>query len=230
MNVIKHIPNALTSLNLLSGCVGIVFILEDSTVPAAFFVWVACGFDFFDGLAARWLKVSSAIGKELDSLADIVSFGVLPSAMVYAIIKSQSDSLILPYFGFIVAIFSALRLAKFNIDERQTTSFIGLPTPANALFLTALPFLPHSVWLLVQQPSVLLLISGVFSILLVSEIELFALKFKNFNWAGNEVRFTFLLFSVLSLVVFQQAALPLVILFYIILSLMQRWLFVKSKM
>jgi len=229
MNPVKHIPNALTCLNLLCGCVGIVFVLEGNAIPTAFFVWAACVFDFFDGFAARWLKVSSPIGKELDSLADVVSFGVLPSVMMYAIIKPQSDIELLPYLAFIVAVFSALRLAKFNIDERQTTSFIGLPTPANALFLTALPFLPDSVWLFVQQSWVLLLINGVFSFLLVSEIELFALKFKNFDWGGNEIRFTFLLSAVLLIVLFQQAALPLVILLYIVLSLTQRWLPVKNK-
>ncbi len=229
MNPIKHVPNTLTCLNLVCGCMGIVFVLEGNTIPAAFFVWAACVFDFFDGFAARWLKVSSAIGKELDSLADIISFGVLPSILIYSLIKEQSNQAVLPFFAFVVAVFSALRLAKFNIDERQSTSFIGLPTPANALFLTALPFLPNTIWMFVQQPWVLLAISGVFSLLLVAEIELFALKFKNLVWAGNELRFTFLALAVLLLVVFQQSALPLVILLYIVLSLTQRWFPVKNK-
>jgi CDP-diacylglycerol---serine O-phosphatidyltransferase len=229
MNSMKHLPNALTCLNLVCGCIGIVFVLEGNTVPAAFFVWTACVFDFFDGFAARWLKVTSPIGKELDSLADMVSFGVLPSVLMYSIIKEQGTHPMLPYLAFVIAVFSALRLAKFNIDERQSTSFIGLPTPANALFLTALPFLPASIWALVQQPWALLAVGGVFSFLLVSEIELFAIKFKSFAWAGNELRFTFLLLAGLLVVVFQQSALPLVILLYIVLSLMQRWFPVKSK-
>lgn len=223
MNPIKHIPNALTCLNLLSGCIGIVYILEGQTVPAAYFVWAACIFDFFDGFAARWLKVSSAIGKELDSLADMVSFGVLPSVMVYSIIKGGTHITWLPYVAFIIAVFSALRLAKFNIDERQTTSFIGVPTPANALFLTALPFLPESLAAFVLQPTVLIIICLVFSLLLVAELELFALKFKNFAWQGNEIRFTFLLVAVLVVVVLQKASLPFIILLYILVSLLQRW-------
>jgi CDP-diacylglycerol---serine O-phosphatidyltransferase len=229
MNSMKHLPNALTCLNLVCGCVGIVFVLEGNAVPAAFFVWAACVFDFFDGFAARWLKVTSPIGKELDSLADMVSFGVLPSVLMYSIIKEHSTHPLLPYLAFFIAVFSALRLAKFNIDERQSTSFIGLPTPANALFLTALPFLPDTVWMFVQQPWVLLAISALFSLLLVSGIELFALKFKSLGWVGNQLRFTFLLLAVLLLAVFQQSALPFVILLYIVLSLTQRWFPVKSN-
>jgi CDP-diacylglycerol---serine O-phosphatidyltransferase len=223
-SIVKHIPNLLTCLNLLCGCIGIVFVLEGYAVPTAYFIWAACLFDFFDGFAARLLKVHSLIGKELDSLADMVSFGVLPSMMMYTLINKQTDINLLPYVAFVIAIFSALRLAKFNIDERQTDSFIGLPTPANALFLTALPFLPDSLWEIVQQPWVLVSISLIFSLLLVAEFELFALKFKNFGWRGNEVRFTFLLLAVLAIAAWQQAAIPFVILSYIVVSLAKRML------
>lgn len=223
MNPIKHIPNTLTCLNLVCGCIGIVFVLEGNPVPAAFFVWAACVFDFFDGFAARWLKVSSVIGKELDSLADMVSFGVLPSVMMYSWLSVVSENSLLPYVAFMIAVFSALRLAKFNIDERQTSSFIGLPTPANALFLTALPFLPEQVVAYVQHPWVLIVIIVMFSILLVSELELFALKFKNFGWAGNQLRFTFLAVAVLLIIGMQQASLPFIILIYILLSLASAW-------
>lgn len=227
--ITKHIPNTLTCLNLLSGCVGIVMTLEGYPIPAAFFVWASCVFDFFDGFAARWLKVSSPIGKELDSLADVVSFGVLPAVMMYTTLHSQTEHSLLPWIAFTIAIFSALRLAKFNVDERQTDSFIGLNTPSNALFLTALPFLPEPLWLWVQQPAVLVVTIIVFSFLLVAELEFFALKFKHFKWAGNEMRFTFLLLAVLLLLWMQQAAIPLIILLYILLSLIQRWFTARNK-
>ena len=224
MKLLKHLPNTLTCLNLVCGCLGIVFVLEGNVVPAAYFVWAACVFDFFDGFAARWLNVSSAIGKELDSLADMVSFGVLPSTMMYAWLNSQTDNQWLPYIAFLIAVFSALRLAKFNIDTRQTTTFIGLPTPANALFLTALPFLPEQVFAYIQQPWFLVVIIIVFSLLLVAELELFALKFKSFGWQGNELRFTFLALAVLLMVLMPQSSLPLIILLYILLSLGKSWM------
>lgn len=223
MKPLKHLPNTLTCLNLVCGCLGIVFVLEGNTVPAAYFVWAACVFDFFDGFVARWLNVSSAIGKELDSLADMVSFGALPSIMMYAWINAQTENQWLPYTAFLIAVFSALRLAKFNIDTRQTTSFIGVPTPANALFLTALPFLPNQILQIVQKPWLLVVIVVVFSLLLVSELELFALKFKNFAWQGNELRFTFLLLAVLLIMVIPKSSLPLIILLYILLSLGKTW-------
>jgi CDP-diacylglycerol---serine O-phosphatidyltransferase len=216
--LIAHIPNTLTCLNLVCGCVGIVFVLQGNGTPAAWFVWAACVFDFFDGFAARWLKVSSAIGKELDSLADMVSFGVLPSMLMFRWLSAQTENQYLPYVAFLLAVFSALRLAKFNIDERQTSSFIGLPTPANALFITALPFLPGTFLRVVEQPWVLVLIIVLFSLLLVAEIELFALKFKNFGWQGNQLRFVFLAMAAVLLLIFQQASLPLIILLYIVLS------------
>lgn len=229
MKLLKHIPNTLTCLNLLCGCIGIVFVLEGYPVPAAYFVWAACVFDFFDGFAARWLKASSPIGKELDSLADMVSFGVLPSVMMYSWLGEESDHPYLPFIAFTIAIFSALRLAKFNIDERQTTSFIGLPTPANALFLTALPFLPESILIFTQQTWVLVAIILVFSLLLVAEIELFALKFKSFGWRGNELRFAFLGIALILIVVLNKSSLPAIILLYLLLSLAASWGLVGEK-
>src|SRR5690606_17843362 len=129
----RHVPNFLTCCNLICGCVGIVFVLEDRGIPAAYFVWLAGLFDFFDGFAARMLKVTSPIGKELDSLADVISFGVLPSIVMYKMIGSASDSAIFPYLAFLIAIFSALRLAIFNVDETQRDVFRGLNTPANTI-------------------------------------------------------------------------------------------------
>jgi CDP-diacylglycerol---serine O-phosphatidyltransferase len=222
--MIRHLPNFLTCCNLISGCFGIVFLLEGRGVPAAYFVWASCIFDFFDGFAARMLKVSSPIGKELDSLADVVSFGVLPSMVMYKLIGAHASLESLPYLGFTIAAFSALRLAIFNIDTRQTDSFIGLNTPSNTLFITALPLLPPFITSWLFQDWLLVLITMVFSLLLVSPLEFFALKFKNFTWTDNKLRFTFLLLAVLLLLIFSTAAIPLIILLYIGLSLLNRYL------
>jgi CDP-diacylglycerol---serine O-phosphatidyltransferase len=215
----RHIPNFLTCCNLFCGCLGIVFAFKDPTILAAYFIWVACVFDFFDGFAARMLKVSSPIGKELDSLADMVSFGLLPSVVLYNMLVAAGAPSYVPYIAFSVAIFSALRLAIFNLDDRQTDSFRGLPTPANALFISALPLLPESFSAVLQEYWVMGLIAVLSSYMLVSGIELFALKFKNFSWQDNKIRFTFLGLSVLLLVTLQLAAIPVIILLYIALSL-----------
>lgn len=215
----RHLPNFLTCCNLLCGCFGIVFVLEGREIPAAYFVWLAGLFDFFDGFAARMLKVTSPIGKELDSLADVVSFGVLPSLVMYRMISSASDSAILPYLAFMIAIFSALRLAIFNVDETQRDSFRGLNTPANTIFITSLPLLYNDVGRWLYQPAVLVAITIVFSFLLVSRIEFFAFKFKSFSWSDNKIRFIFLIASLLLLILFRFAGIPLIIILYILLSL-----------
>lgn len=217
--MIRHLPNFLTCCNLICGCIGIVFLLENRGVPAAYFVWASCVFDFLDGFAARMLKVSSPIGKELDSLADVVSFGVLPACVMYKLIGASGTSEILPFFGFTIAAFSALRLAIFNVDTRQSDSFIGLNTPANTLFISSLPLLPMSVVPWLFQPMVLIIITFVFSLLLVSPLHFFAFKFKNYSWADNKVRFTFLLVSVLLIIALKTSAIPLIILSYIGVSL-----------
>lgn len=215
----RHLPNFLTCCNLLCGCLGIVFVLEGRDVPAAYLVWLACVFDFFDGFVARMLKITSPIGKELDSLADVVSFGVLPSLVMYKMITASTDSNILPYLAFTIAVFSALRLAIFNIDETQRDSFRGLNTPANSLFITSLPLLYNDVGVWLYKTWVLVAITGVFSYLLVSGIEIFALKFKNYSWQENKIRFTFLILSVLLLISFKLVAIPVIIILYIVLSL-----------
>lgn len=215
----KHIPNFLTCCNLACGCVGVISLIEGWNVPVAYFVWLAGVFDFFDGFAARWLKMTSPIGKELDSLADMVSFGLVPSLFLYTTLSLESPFSYLPYIAILMAICSALRLAIFNLDETQSDSFKGLPTPANAFFITALPFLQSPIFDIVYSPLVMAIITVVFSLLLVSRIELFALKFKNFSWNDNKIRFTFLGIAVLLLAVLKLAALPLIILLYIALSL-----------
>lgn len=229
MNLLRHIPNLLTIGNLLCGCLGLISVSGNYPVEPAYFIWAAGVFDFFDGFAARLLKVSSPIGKELDSLADMVSFGVLPAMAMYHWIDSSSETSWLSYIALMIAAFSALRLAKFNIDTRQTDSFIGVPTPANALFISSLVFLPDAIRIVVFTTPVLIGITIVFSLLMVAPFELFALKFKDFSWSNNKLRFTFLLLSVFLLGFFKAGALPLIILSYIIISLANKILAGKKN-
>lgn len=219
--ITRHIPNFLTCSNLFCGCIGVVFVLNGNLTSAAYFVWVACVFDFLDGFAARMLKVSSPIGKELDSLADMVSFGLLPAMVMYVMLQDSNSYGYgyLPYFAFSIAIFSAIRLAIFNIDETQSDSFKGLPTPANALFITSLPLLTGNIAIALFEPWILCAIVAISSYLLVSGIPLFALKFKNFSWKENKIRFTFLVLSAVLLAVLKIAAIPVIILLYVTLSL-----------
>lgn len=229
----RHIPNSITCLNLFCGCLGIMLTFEGSLQSAAYCIYAAALFDFFDGMAARMLHVKSEIGKQLDSLADVVSFGVLPGFIIYNLFQKDSmeiaaEGMNITYIAFMIPIFSALRLAKFNIDTRQTDSFIGVPTPANALLISALPYMVfQNVWGMSEvltQPYVLASISIVMSFLLVSEIPLIALKFKNYAWKGNEVRWILILVSLLAFLVFRQASLPLIILFYILISIINNTL------
>jgi CDP-diacylglycerol---serine O-phosphatidyltransferase len=218
----KHIPNFLTCCNLLCGCFGIVYCLEERAIPAAYFVWAAGVFDFFDGFAARMLKVTSPIGKELDSLADMVSFGLLPALVMYKMIGATSANPWLPYVAFFIAICSALRLAIFNVDETQSDSFKGLNTPANTIFITSLPLVSYQVGSWLFQDWILILVTITFSLLLVSRIEFFAFKFKDFTWSNNKVRFTFIAISAVLLAVLGKLALPILILLYIFFSLVSK--------
>ena len=218
---VRHIPNALTSGNLLCGCAGIICAFTHPEIPTAWFVWAACVFDFLDGFSARVLKVTSPIGKELDSLADEVSFGVLPGILMRNLLMDAGAGM-WSWLGLALTVFAALRLAKFNVDTRQSDSFIGVPTPAQALFICGIPSLMvlfPANWL-VKIP--LFGITILFSWLMVAPFPLFALKFKNFQWSSNKLRFTFLLASVLLIAFFQAAGVPLAILLYIIFSLLFR--------
>lgn len=214
----KHIPNTLTCLNLLSGCIGVLFVLKEDFLTAFYCVLASGMFDFFDGMIARLLRVKSDIGKELDSLADVISFGFLPGAVLYKLLEVSTDSSYLPYLGFIVTAFSALRLAKFNVDERQTSEFIGLNTPMNAFFIMSLPFIgaAYPTWL--YQPWVLLVIVALVSFLLISEIRLFSMKLSSLAWRENKFKYIFLFISVVLLITLHFSALPLILLFYFILS------------
>jgi CDP-diacylglycerol--serine O-phosphatidyltransferase len=224
----RHIPNTITCCNLLSGCVAAMYAFEGMYLFAFVFIIAGAVFDFFDGLSARALKVSSPIGKELDSLADVITFGFAPAAMVFSWLRECADAhldmllaFVMPFAAFLLVAFSALRLAKFNVDERQTSSFIGLPTPANALFWGALVLGSHDT--VVAQPygwvAVIVLI-GLFSWLLVAEIPMFSLKFKNLTWKSNRIAYTFLLVSLVLLILLGINGLSAVIGWYIILSIL----------
>lgn len=213
----KHLPNTLTCLNLFSGCLGVLFALEQSYLLTFYCVLASGIFDFFDGMVARALHVKSNIGKELDSLADMVSFGFLPGVVLYTLLRSASASAYLPYLGFVVTIFSALRLAKFNVDDRQTVDFIGLNTPMNTFVVMALPFIAQERGL--SFPIYFLLPAiAVLSFLLVSEIRLFSMKLSSFAWRENQFKYLFLLLSVVLIVVFKFMALPFILLAYILFS------------
>ena len=218
----------ITCCNLLSGCVAAVFAFQGVYTVAFACIIMGAVFDFFDGLTARALKVSSPIGKELDSLADVITFGLAPATMAYSWLcecaSAHLDMLVasaMPFAAFLLVAFSALRLAKFNVDERQTSSFIGLPTPANALFWGGLVIGSHDV--VVAQPYgwvLVLVLIVLFSWLLVAEIPMFSLKFKNLSWKSNRIAYTFLLVSLVLLVVLGWGGLSAVIGWYIILSLL----------
>lgn len=201
---------------MVCGCLGIIYCFQGDLKLAVYLIWIAMLFDFLDGFAARLLKVSSPIGKELDSLADMVTFGVLPAILILQLIE-QHETGPIKYIALLIAVFSAFRLAKFNVDDKQQSVFIGLPTPANALFLSSLIFV-FERFPAFNQLHFLVAVAVIFSLLLVAPLELFALKFKNYGWKGNEVRFIFLLLSLISIVFFQFLALPLIILGYILLS------------
>ncbi|NDE61234.1 MAG: CDP-diacylglycerol--serine O-phosphatidyltransferase [Cyclobacteriaceae bacterium] len=224
MKLTAHIPNLLTLLNLLSGVIGIIWVLEGEVLYGAYFVLISAGFDFFDGFAARLLKVQSLLGKELDSLSDVVSFGVLPGVIIFSLIEKQSSNPWLPYLGLIIPLLSAYRLAKFNLDTRQGDKFIGLPTPANALFLSSIPHLAQTFQeaSFLQEPLLLLGTAWTCSLLLISELPLIALKFKSFSFSETKYIY-FILASAVALVGWLQlAGIPLVILLYILVSLVQR--------
>ncbi len=206
----KHIPNILTSLNLAIGVVGIFYVLTVDSTYAFYFVIIAGIFDFLDGFAARLLGVSSEIGKQLDSLADVISFGLLPAFYMLQSLLAISEFY---WIAILIAVFSALRLAKFNIDDSQSDSFEGLPTPANAIMLTSLVFLPVEL-----NEITLIGICLMSCLLLVSRLRLLALKFKSFGWKDNQSRWIFLGASIILLIVFQSTFLPILIPFYIVMS------------
>jgi CDP-diacylglycerol--serine O-phosphatidyltransferase len=271
-SITRQIPNLLTLSNLLCGCLAINYAFEWEMVMAVYMIGLAAIFDFLDGFAARLLKVSGEMGKQLDSLADMVSFGVVPGVLAFQLIKlslftdvvNQEGDVYhvldsMAYFAFFIPVLSGYRLAKFNVDTRQTDKFIGLPTPANAIFISSLillffqgnemqtvgkslfdkeiynyeiqgyifEFLNEADFLqqTIIQPYILVSVVIVFSFLLILELPLFALKFKNFGWSDNKIRFVFLTISLAMLIIFQLSAIPFIVILYILLSIINNLIF-----
>ncbi len=237
MNIKKHIPNSITCGNLLCGCLAIVAAFQGDLLWSAYLVGIAAVLDFFDGFTARLLNVHSEIGKQLDSLADVVTFGVVPGVVMYHLLllafageAINSITICSVYTAFLIPIFSALRLAKFNIDTRQSTSFIGVPTPANAILICSLPLIQFfqptigsfSTATIIENKYFLLGLTLLMSFLMVAELPLFALKFKNFGWTDNKIRYTFILVALILLFIFHFIAIPIIVFLYIILSVVNR--------
>lgn len=237
MQIKKHLPNLITLLNLTSGLIALVYIFNDNITMA--FLWVCLGilFDFFDGFAARLLKVASPLGLQLDSLADMITSGVVPGLAMYKMLANIQENHdiynltpetyymgIVPYFGFIITLGAALRLAKFNIDTRQTDSFIGLPTPGNALFILSIPMIALStanenVRTLTENPYVLVFISLLSAYLMNAEIPLFSLKVKKIDFKSNVKTILFIGLSVILILLLNYQAVPIIIFTYILLSI-----------
>ena len=228
--ITRHIPNMVTCCNLFSGCIAAVMAFQSNYEAAILFIILGAVFDFFDGMLARLLNVSGPLGKELDSLADDITFGFAPSAIVFSLFKEVQYPVFMsgiteyfPYTAFIIAAFSALRLGKFNIDPRQSSSFIGLPTPANALFWGSLVVGAHSFLVSDSFNAIYLFILVILmSYLLVAELPMFSLKFKNLSWKDNKVSYIFLLICIPLLAVFRISGFAAIILWYILWSLLTR--------
>ncbi len=235
----KYLPNVVTLLNLFLGCLAVVMAFQEQLVLAGMFVVIGSLLDFVDGFLARILKAGSVLGEQLDSLADLISFGMAPAAILYQYMADTPQAggnqvlSLVPYLAFLITVFSGLRLAIFNVDTRQRTHFVGLPTPANALFFVSFPLvmafpgwqsiISQGVAPLTANLWMMLALVLLFSWLLVSPIRMFSLKFTSLKWTGNQVRFIFLAASLLLFLIFQVSSIPLVVIFYIILSTIQHF-------
>lgn len=238
MSIKKHIPNFITLLNLFAGCIAVFYAVLGHLEMSALFVILGIVFDFFDGFVARLLNVQGELGKQLDSMADMVTSGLVPGMILFQLLLRASTNTplievfhpktieFLPFIGLVVTLASAYRLANFNIDSRQTSSFIGLPTPANTLLIISLPLIItysdiNFIVSLLHNPFILIVICGLSSYLLNAEIPLFALKFKNFTWKDNSYKYVFVAFSVIVLFGLKFAAIPVIIFSYILFSIWQ---------
>ena len=245
MKIKQHIPNTLTVFNLISGLIALTLTFkggpghEINYVYASLFIFIAAVFDFLDGNAARILNAHSELGKQLDSLADLVSFGVAPGMMVFQMISVHCEGScnmfermhISPYFAMLIPVCSALRLAKFNIDIRQEVNFIGIPTPANAIFFASIPLvlyvqpgffsLIHLDFLVTffSNTRILTILTVFFSYLLISDFKIFSMKFKSMAWMGNQLRYSFLIISLTLFILFFLSAIPVIIIIYILMSI-----------
>ena len=230
MNLKRHIPNAITCGNLVSGCLSILFLASNMPFKAALMIFIAGLFDFLDGFAARLLKVHSPIGADLDSLSDVVSFGVAPGFIMYWLMIHATDVPyvalfgigVLPCLAFMLPVFSAIRLARFNIDDTQTTTFRGIPAPGMAICGASLPLALSPMGHLTDGAVgywACLGITIIFSVMMVCRLRFFSLKMKSANWKGNEVRWIFLIIAVVSFAIFRFLALPFVMMVYVLMSI-----------
>ena len=229
MTLKQHIPNTITCGNLVSGCLSILFLTSGMPVKAALMIFVAGLFDFLDGFAARLLHAHSPIGADLDSLSDVVSFGVAPGFIMYWLMnRAQHPEItllgldLLPCLAFLLPVFSAIRLAKFNVDDTQTTTFRGIPAPGMAIFIASLPLALSQVGHLTDGALgywACLGITLVFSFMMVSNLRFFSFKMKSAKWKDNEVRWIFLIVAVAGFAAFRFMALPFIMVFYILLSI-----------
>ena len=207
----KNIPNLITCLNLLTGSIGIYFTLVQGKPMAIYFVLIGAFFDLLDGMVARLLNVSSEIGKQLDSLADLVTFGLLPSFYLLTLLQNATP---LPWIAMMIAVFSAIRLARFNVDESQGNSFKGLPSPANAIMITSIALIPFDIGV-----NMMLAITILSCGLLISNIRLIALKFGSYSWVGNEPRWILIGCSLILIIVLKWTFIPFLVPTYIVVSL-----------
>jgi len=226
----KYIPNFITSLNIVCGCIGIGMAFKGDLVISAVMIGVSAIFDFLDGMAARLLNIKSEFGKELDSLADVISFGLLPGLIMYCLLnivfeEAESWMPYIPFIAFLIPIFSALRLAKYNIDTKQTDNFIGMPTPANAIFIASIPLILvyHGaqvpfVGSIFGNPGFLVALIFLLSFLMVSSIPLFSLKFDELSWKKNKMQYILIFSSIVLLVSLSFLAIPIIFFLYILLS------------
>ncbi len=231
MSLKKHIPNFITLLNLFCGCIAIVMVANLKFDMAFYFVALGIFFDFFDGFFARKFNVAGPLGVQLDSLADMVTSGVVPGYVMFQILKQYNENGCdyLPYLGFIITLGACYRLANFNIDTRQSDSFIGLPTPANTLFIASLPLVTNSfVDPIIQNTWVLLAITSVSAYIMNAEIPLFSLKIKNFSFQKYKLQIGFLVASLIMIATLQFLAVPLIILTYVLLSVVNNILAKKE--
>ncbi|AOW19524.1 CDP-alcohol phosphatidyltransferase family protein [Urechidicola croceus] len=242
MSIKKQIPNIITLLNLLSGTIAVMMAVEGKLVLAGIFVLIGIFFDFFDGLVARLLNVQSELGKQLDSLADMVTSGVVPGIVMYQLLRQTSDvwnndtipstSLFmeglsyLPLIGLIITLAAAYRLANFNIDSRQSTSFIGLPTPAMALFVLSLPLIlnyenSNLVTNLIYNKWFLIAVTLIGSYLMNANLPLFSLKFKDYSLKNNTIKYLFIILSIILIIALKFVAIPVIIILYVVFSLIE---------
>jgi len=224
MNLRPYVPNTITLLNLFSGCIALHFAFQQNYLFAFYFVALGIFLDFFDGFFARMFHVSGPLGVQLDSLADMVTFGALSAFIVFSMLQEIYPESYLPFLAFFIATQSAIRLAKFNIDTRQSDRFIGVPTPANGLLISTLPFMAEEFeWAgnFIYNGPFLIGFTLVFALLLTADLPLIALKFKKFTFKDNKYRYLTLIISLICFLTMGIAGIPAAIISYVLLSILE---------